>query len=75
MILRNFQYWPQFLVFYKKVYQKKLLIHIRKDRGQLHVHAKVGRFSYAVTPRTGFFGKMTPLRRQKSHVYAEDLWA
>ena len=47
------------------MYQKKLLIHIWKDLGQLHVHAKVGRFSYTVTPRTGFLEKMTLLCQQK----------
>ena len=50
-------FWPKFLV----SYQKKLL----KDQGQLHIHAKVGRVSNAVTPRTDFTKEMTPLLRQK----------
>ena len=57
------------------MYQKKLLINIRKDRGQLHVHAKGGTFSYAVRAKNRFFEKMTPLRQQKSYDYTEDLRA
>ena len=49
MVLRNVQYWPNFLV----SYQKKLL----KDQGQLHIHAKVSRVSNAVTPRTDYADK------------------
>ena len=67
MVLRNVQYWPKFLV----SYQKKLL----KDRGQLHIHAKVTRVSNPVMPRTNFAEEVTPLRQQKSRVYGKDLRA
>ena len=54
-----------------EIHQKKLL----EDQGQLHIHAKAGRFSNAVTPRTDFNEKMMPLRPQKCQAYTEDLRA
>ena len=63
IISRNVQYWPKILSF------------LLKDQGQLHIHAKEGIFPNTVMSRTDFTEEMTPLRRQKSQVYAKDLQA